>query len=145
LEKIDWLHTAIASPRVVPGITTLQRIWDEVPGDRPRTKPLDLYLGIDCSGSRLDPRRELSHPVLAGAIVCLSALRVGARVKVVLSGEPGTSVSTDGFTRDENQVLGVLTDYLGTGYAFGIHRLEETFVEKTEHPTHILIVTDQDI
>jgi hypothetical protein len=145
LENIDWLSTTIFSPRIVPGLTTMQRIWGEVEGNRPQTTPLDLYLGVDCSGSMLDPQRELSHPVLAGAIVCLSALRAGARVKVVLSGEPGSSISTDGFTRDETEVLRVLTGYLGSGYAFGIHRLAETFSETAERPTHILIVTDADI
>ena len=57
----------------------------------------------------------------------LSALRAGARVKVVLSGEPGQSVSTEGFVRDPEICLRTLTNYLGTGYAFGIHRLAETF------------------
>ena len=145
LENIDWLQSTIYSPRVVPGLTTLQRIWNEVPDDVPQTTPLDLYLGVDCSGSMSNPQRELSHPVLAGAIVCLSALRAGGRVKVVLSGEPGSSISTDGFTRDENEVLRVLTGYLGSGYAFGIHRLAETFLKETERPAHLLIVTDSDI
>jgi hypothetical protein len=41
----------------------------------------------------------------------------------------------------------VLTSYLGTGYAFGILRLEQTFIdgEVAERPCHILVVTDADI
>jgi hypothetical protein len=93
-----------------------------------------------------DPARHLSYPVLAGAIVALSALRAGARVKVVLSGEPGESISTDGFVRDQRIILRTLASYLGTGYSFGIHRLAETFTDaKLARPVHILIVSDNDI
>ena len=40
-----------------------------------------------------------------------------------------------------------MTGYLGTGYAFGILRLKDTFLngEKPKRPTHIMIVTDSDI
>jgi hypothetical protein len=145
LESIDWLHSTVYSPHIIPGLTTLRRIWSDVPGGQPEATPLDLYIGIDCSGSMIDPRRELSYPVLAGAIVALSALRVGAKVKVVLSGEPGNSIATDGFIRDENTILKTLTDYLGSGYAFGIHRLEETFTEVPTRPVHVLVITDHDI
>lgn len=77
----------------------------------------------------------------------LSALRSGARVKVVLSGEPGQSISTDGFIRDPNMCLQVMTNYLGTGYAFGIHRLAETFTKDlpSGRPAHILIISDSDM
>jgi hypothetical protein len=65
----------------------------------------------------------------------------------VLSGEPGKTVSTEGFIRDERGILKVLTGYLGTGNTFGIHRLRETFLSRTtvDRPVHILIVTDNDI
>jgi hypothetical protein len=63
-----------------------------------------------------------------------------------LSGEPGEHTDTGGFVRDERKVLRVLTGYLGTGYAFGILRLKEAFLEggKLKRPAHILIVTDSD-
>ena len=66
-------------------------------------------------------------------------------MKVVLSGEPGQATATEGFTRDENEVLRILTGYLGSGYAFGIHRLADTFKEEAERPVHVLVVTDHDI
>src|SRR5262249_53574987 len=87
-------------------------------------------------------------PVLAGTIIGLSALRAGSRVMVVLSGEsPGQAVSTDGFVTDERSVLKVLTGYLGTGYSFGIHRLQDTFASRksSDRPVHILIVSDHDM
>jgi hypothetical protein len=94
-----------------------------------------------------NPANHLSYPVLAGAIIALSALRTGSKVKVALSGEPGRTITTDGFVRDATLVLKTLTSYLGTGTTFGIHRLAETFQNfpATARPVHILIVTDNDI
>jgi hypothetical protein len=147
LEDADWLQSVLVSPHVVPGLTTVQRTYGTSPGSEPERRPVDLYLGVDCSGSMYNPQRDVSYPVLAGAIMALSALRAGAKVMVVLSGEPGQSAATDGFVRDEHAVLGVLTGYLGTGYTFGIHRLRVPFGKPRaeDRPAHILIVTDHDI
>ncbi len=147
LEKADWVESVIASPRVVPGVTTLQRREGLDSGAEPEKVPLDLYVGVDCSGSMRNPALDFSYPVLAGTVLALSALRAGARVMVCLSGEPGSTIETDGFLRDERAILRVLTDYLGTGTTFGVHRLLETFARRPAgaRRTHILIVTDGDI
>ncbi len=147
IDQIDWMGTLTASPVVIPGVTTRERLTGSTPGSELERVPLDLYLGVDCSGSMRDPARTLSYPVLAGTVMALSALRAGAQVKVVLSGEPGSSVSTDGFVRDQRQVLTTLLNYLGTGFAFGIHRLHETFQGKAvlKRPVHVLVVSDCDI
>jgi hypothetical protein len=148
LQRVDWMQSVIRSPHVIPGVTTMARNYGLAPVRQQRPQPIDLYIGIDCSGSMPNPRQSLSYPVLAGTIMALSALRAGARVQVVLSGEPGRSMSTDGFSSDEKQILAVLTDYLGTGYAFGIGRLRETFPKPRKPPeraAHILLITDQDI
>lgn len=145
-EELDLFESLLQSPIIVPGYTTVRRVWGTTEGADPRREPLDLYLGVDCSGSMRNPALNLSYPILAGAIVTLSALRAGASVKAVLSGEPGRYTGTDDFVRDERAVLRVLTGYLGTGYTFGIPRLAETFTDqKRPRPTHILIVTDSDI
>ena len=147
ITDVDWLATLTASPQVVPGMTTRRRLMGDMPGFTPEKRAIDLYLGVDCSGSMSNPASKLSYPILAGAIIALSALRAGSRVKVALSGEPGKTIATDGFVRDERLVLATLTDYLGTGTTFGIHRLAETFKGwPTRAPqVHILIVTDNDI
>ncbi len=147
VESVDWIGTVARSPIIVPGVTTVQKVFGKSPGNEPEKKPVDLYLGIDCSGSMPNPSIQFSFPVLAGTIMALSALRAGARVMVVLSGEPGKFSSTKGFTRSERDVMHVLTGYLGTGYAFGIQRLENDFpkARKIERKTHILVVTDMDI
>ena len=132
---------------IIAGVTTKRRLYGAAPDDVPQRQPIDLYLGVDCSGSMPNPASSLSYPVLAGTIIALSALRTGSCVMAVLSGEPGKTVSTEGFIRDERGILGVLTGYLGTGNTFGIHRLRETFSPRTatDRPVHILIVTDNDI
>jgi hypothetical protein len=147
LTEIDWVESVTRSPHVVPGLTTLARVYGETPGQDPRREPLDLYIGIDCSGSMPNPRMNLSYPVLAGFIVALSALRSGARVMACLSGEPGKSIQTDGFRRDRDSVLRLLTDYLGSGYSYGIFRLEDMMAQLASppRPVHVLILTDTDI
>ncbi len=147
VDRIDWHSTLITSPIVIPGVTTRERLMGASPGHEPEKVPIDLYLGVDCSGSMRDPALTLSYPVLAGAVITLSALRVGANVKVVLSGEPGQSVSTDGFLRNTHEVLRTMVSYLGTGYSFGIHRLAETFNDEADfaRPVHILLVSDYDM
>ena len=147
LERVDWFESVVRSPHVIPGITTLQRTYGETSGSELSFEPIDLYIGIDCSGSMPNPQRLVSYPALAGTILALSALRVRAKVKVVLSGEPGKTHAMREFSREEREVLGVLTTYLGTGTAFGIHRLSETFNQQSalDRPAHIVIITDQDI
>lgn len=146
IEEVDWFESLLRSPVVVPGYTTVRRIYDNAAGTSPERRPVDLYLGVDCSGSMGNPAQSLSYPVLAGAIIALSALRAGARVKVVLSGEPGRYTAMADFDRDERAILRTLTAYLGTGYTFGIPRLAETFgAGPRAHPAQILIVTDTDI
>jgi hypothetical protein len=146
LQEVDWVETVVRSPHVIPGITTVKRIYGTTEGGAPEREPVDLYLGVDCSGSMGNPAHGLSYPVLAGTIIALSALRAGARVMVCLSGEPGEFHQTDGFIRDEKEILNVLTGYLGTGYSFGVLRLKATFLmaEKPKRPVHILIVSDSD-
>ena len=146
MEEIDWFESVLVSPVIVPGVTTVRRVYGTTEGSDPEKEPLDLYLGVDCSGSMTNPARGLSYPVVAGAVLALSALRAGASVMVVLSGEPGKYTSTDGFVRREQEVMRTLTAYLGTGYTFGIPRLAETFTDQARpRPAHILIVTDSDI
>lgn len=150
LEAIDWFETLARSPVVMPGVTTVQRAFGITEGGEPERRPPDLYVGIDCSGSMGNPSKQLAYPVVTGVVLTLSALRAGARVMACLSGEwhgQGQFTETAGFVRDEAAVLGVLTDYLGTGCSFGLPRLVKTFVEAPppSRPVHVLIVSDSDL
>src|SRR5262249_39657748 len=121
LDAADWFQSVLHSPRVVPGMTTVQRIWGTTEGREPKREPLDLDLYVDSSGSMPSPQRITSYPALAGAILCLSALRAGARVQATLWSGARQFTTTGGFVRDAEVVLRVVTGFLGGGTAFPIH------------------------
>lgn len=149
LAEVDWMESLMRSPQPIPGVSLLRRTYGTTQGGEPDRQAPDLYLGIDCSGSMSNPAFSLAYPILAGAVVALSALRAKARVWACLSGEPGKYAQTQGFTRNEMEILTTLTSYLGTGYAFGILRLKEPFLDRkpepSRKPAHILVLTDRDI
>ena len=147
LEEIDWLQSVLVSPAVIPGLTTVRRVWGESPGGEPQREPLDLDLYVDCSGSMPNPQHATSFLTLAGAIVALSALRVGARVQATLWSGARQFITTDGFVRDEAAVLRILTGYLGGATAFPIHFLRDTFQDRrpTDRPAHILVISDDGV
>jgi hypothetical protein len=94
-----------------------------------------------------DPRQRTSFPTLAGAIVAMSALKVGARVQATLWSGARQWMGTEGFVRDETKVLTVLTGFYGGGTAFPIHVLRDTYARRkpTERPVHILMISDDGI
>lgn len=147
LENADWMESVLISPRVIPGMTTMQRVWGTTAGSLPEKQPLDLDLYVDSSGSIPNPQLATSYLTLAGAIVALSALRSGARVQATLWSGARQFTSTEGFVRDEHQILGILTGYFGGGTAFPIHVLRDTFVDRkpTDRPAHILIISDDGV
>ncbi len=145
IEEIDWFETTTASTVIIPGLTTRSRVYGEDQDASVNPSPFNLYIGIDCSGSMRNPRHNFSWPVCAGTIMALSALRARARVMCCLSGEPGGYLETEGFSKNENEVLTVLTSYIGSGYAYGIPRLQSPFLQKSKEKTHLLIVSDDDI
>ncbi|MGQ0604856.1 MAG: VWA domain-containing protein [Anaerolineales bacterium] len=147
LSEADWLESVTRSPRIVPGLTTVQRVWGESPGHEPEKEPLDLDLYVDCSGSMPNPQYSTSFLTLAGAIIALSALRTGARVQATLWSGANQFTKTESFVRDETAILRILTGYLGGATAFPIHILRDTFAERKpgDRPTHILIISDDGV
>jgi hypothetical protein len=147
LDSIDWLQSVLTSPHVVPGLTTVQRSWGTMQGQLPKSEPLDLDLYVDSSGSMANPQRQLSYPALAGAIICLSALRAGARVQATLWSGAQQFHTTAGFVRDEQRLLGVLTGYFGGATAFPIHVLRDTFEHRaaSARPAHLLVISDDGV
>lgn len=147
LEDADWMQSVLNSPHVIPGVTTVQRVYGTTQGARPEREPLDLDLYVDCSGSMPNPQLNTSYLTLAGAIVTLSALRSGARVQATLWSGARQFLTTDGFVRDEDKIMRVLTGYIGGGTAFPIHILRDTFEGRTKasRATHILIISDDGV
>ncbi|HEU4556764.1 MAG TPA: hypothetical protein VFS20_02905 [Longimicrobium sp.] len=147
LDAADWLQTVLQSPHVVPGMTTVQRVWGTTEAREPDRVPLDLDLYVDCSGSMPNPQVLTSYPALAGAILSLSALRAGARVQATLWSGARQFTSTPGFVRDETQILRVLTGYFGGATAFPIHVLRDTWSNRpvSARPAHILVISDDGV
>jgi len=147
LDAADWLQSVLSNPNVVPGMTTVQRVWGSSPGGSPTREPLDLDIYVDSSGSMRNPQQQLSFPALAGAIICLSALRAGARVQATLWSGKDQFLRTQGFVRDESALLRVLTGHFGGATAFPIHCLRDTFEnrKKLAPPAHILVVSDDGV
>lgn len=144
LERIDWLESVRRQPHVVPGLTTVQRDYGQSPGRVERPRPLDLDLYVDSSGSMPDPRHALSWPALAGAVICLSALRAGASVHVTLWASRQQVLTTPGFVRQTDAALAVLTGYYGGGTQFPLPVLRELHAArvKLKRPTHVLVISD---
>jgi len=146
-ERIDWVATAMRSPIVIPGYTTVQQVYGVSEGGEPETEPVDLDLYVDCSGSMPDPRRVISYIALAGAVIALSALRNGAKVQATLWSGKKQFRKTEGFTDNEREVFEILTGYLGGGTAFPIHVLRDTFQDRKAHErrVHVLVLSDDGV
>jgi hypothetical protein len=147
LDAADWFQSVLQSPHVVPGMTTLQRIWGTAEGAEPERVPLDLDLYVDSSGSMPNPQQLTSFPALAGAILCMSALRAGARVQATLWSGTKQCTTTRGFVRDSTAILRVLTGYFGGATAFPIHLLRDTYSPRNaaSRAVHILVISDDGV
>ncbi|MGK5067886.1 VWA domain-containing protein [Janthinobacterium sp. AD80] len=145
LEDIDWLQSVMQSPRPVPGVTTVRRVYGREPARASDAVPVDLDMYVDSSGSMPNPQAHTSFLTLAGAVIALSALRAGAKVQVTLWSGKNQVMQTPGFVRDEDLILGVLTEFFGGGTCFPIHRLRQTYAAKRERPAHILMISDDGI
>lgn len=144
LENFDAVASVQYSPHVIPGLTTLERVYGTSEGSSPEKRPVDLDLYVDCSGSMPNPQMRLSYPTLAGAIIALSALRVGACVQATLWSGAGQFETTGDFLRNEHRVLQILTGYLGGATAFPLHMFRKTYEQRKANarPVHILIISD---
>lgn len=144
LDALDLFGSLLQSPHVIPGVTTVQRVYGEAPGSDPARVPLDLDIYVDCSGSMPNPAVNVSYLALCATILALSALRAGARVQATLWSSPGRFETTGGFIRDEKRVLGTVTGYVSGGTAFPLHILRETYRDRkpSEPPAHIVVISD---
>lgn len=145
LADIDWLQSVMQSPRPVPGVTTVRRVYGREPARAIDAVPVDLDMYVDSSGSMPNPQAHTSFLTLAGAVIALSALRAGAKVQVTLWSGKNEVMQTPGFVRDEDMILGVLTEFFGGGTCFPIHRLRQTYAARRERPAHILMISDDGI
>jgi hypothetical protein len=147
LEDLDVMQTLLSSPVVVPGVSTLQRVYGEAPGQEAQKTPLDLDIYVDSSGSMPNPGQYVSYLALAGTILALSALRAGARVQATVWSGAGQFDTTAGFVRDETKVLGIVTGYICGATAFPLHVLRDSYEARhpTDPPAHVVIISDSGV
>ena len=147
LMDIDWFHSLLRSPRVVPGVTTVKRVLGPDEGTRPRPEVLDLDLYIASSVSIANPQSQLSFLALAGSIIALSCLRAGGRVQATLWSGAHQFETTSGFIADRDRILSVVTGYIGGGTAFPLHVLRDTYADRTDRDraVHVLVISDDGV
>jgi hypothetical protein len=147
LEDLDVFGSLMQSPHVIPGVTTVQRVYGETPGSDPAKTPVDLDIYVDCSGSMPNPAVNVSYLALAGTILALSALRAGARVQATLWSGAGQFDTSGGFLRDEKRILGIITGYIAGATAFPLHVLRGTYADRkpSEPPVHIVVISDEGV
>lgn len=144
--ELDWTSSAFYGRPVIAGVTTRKKYYEASQHDDSLDLlPYDLDLYVDSSGSMPDPSYELSYPTLAGTLLCLSALRAGARVQVTLWSSSDQCISTPGFIQDEEQILAVLTGYFGGGTSFPLHALDATYAQKRTRATQIVVLSDDGV
>jgi len=142
-EDLDPVGSLFHSPLLVPGMTTMRRVYAESPGNEPARLPLDLDIYVDSSGSMPHPGVDISYLALAGTILALSALRAGARVQATLWSGTRQVQTSDGFIRDERTILGIITGHLGGPTAFPLHILRDTYTSsRRSTPAHIVVISD---
>lgn len=144
VESIDIFGSLTQSPVMIPGVTTVQREYGEVPGTEPGRTPVNLDIYIDCSGSMPNPAGSTSYLALAATILSLSALRVGAAVQATLWSSPNVFKTSNGFIRDEKEILKLCTGFVSGSTAFPLHVLRDTYASRTaaDAPVHIVVISD---
>ena len=144
LDTLDPLGSVLRSPVLIPGVTTVKRVYGETPGSEPARVPLDLDIYVDSSGSMPNPAVDVSYLALCATILALSALRAGARVQATLWSGSRQFETTAGFSRDEKRILGVITGCIGGATAFPLHLLRDTYQARkpTDPAAHIVVISD---
>lgn len=142
IQEMAWTETLLNSPRIVPGLTTVRQHWEREreATQSPESQSLDLYL--DASASLPNPYQTCSLPVLCAVIMAISALHQGWTVRVTLwSGPEGPLAITD-WLRNQQQILQVLTHYLGGSTSFPWHLLSTRYRSVAAVQTHLLLISD---
>ena len=147
VEGLNWFESLARSSVLIPGYTTVERIESVSSGSDPAREPVDLDIYIDSSGSMPDPAVNTSYLTLAGAVICLSALRSGSRVQATLWSGTDQFMKTNGFVRNEKEIMEILTGFYGGATAFPVHVLRDTYAHRKpgSRKVHILVISDDGV
>ncbi|WP_037338590.1 hypothetical protein [Saccharospirillum impatiens] len=142
---IDWFATLLAGNPPIPGFTTQKAVYGQDSPDTRHDQPCDLDLYVDSSASMPNPQQQISYPALAGALLCVSALRAGAAVQVTLWSGAHQCLATEGFIRNETEALRVLTGFFGGMTSFPLKQLRTTYAQPRKTPTQVVVLSDDGI
>ncbi|GBF50808.1 hypothetical protein LPTSP4_23350 [Leptospira ryugenii] len=146
MERINIFESIMRGGKhIIPGYTAMENFYGEMPSYEEIKEPIDLDIFVDCSGSMPNPQTDVSFLTLAGAIITLSALRAGSKVRSTLWSGLNEYYTTKSFTRNEKEIMEVLTGYIGGGTCFPLDLLKEQYEEPKKRKVHILIISDEGI
>lgn len=142
LADIDWPQTLVASPHVVPGITTRRR--GVVAEDAQHVlAPVELDLYIDSSGSMPHPTRD-SPALLAGTILIASTLAGGGRVRVTSFSGPTQVAGTPRMTANRTEAMSALLTFFAGGTTFPLDLLAARYRAATAGARrHLVVLSDE--
>jgi hypothetical protein len=97
-----------------------------------------------------DPRGLVSPAVLGGAVLVLSALRAGARVRVTSWSSPGQVTSSGDLGTDRDRLMTARLTYHGGGTSFPLHGLAAAHdglpaARSTRRRCHIAVISDDGV
>ncbi|MHA1683634.1 MAG: hypothetical protein ACTSUE_22030 [Promethearchaeota archaeon] len=143
MDTLDYIESIKESPVLFPGITTMKRRYGETKGTDKHEVPIDIDIYIDTSGSMPAPGIIKSHPTIGAFILCLSALRAGASVQTTSWSGKKQVISTAGFSKNKEKILGTLLHFWGDGTQFPLSVFERYKDRKPDDPpVHIIIISD---
>lgn len=146
LESIDWFESMMRSPKAIPGITLVERQYEQEPMSEPPVPLEYLDLLLDCSGSMPHPHQVFSCYTLAAVILIKSARQCGLSVRATLWSGKSQFYSTGTFIQDEALLLQLVTSYIGGATTFPMHMLRETYLNAPAPPrAQVIIISDEGI
>lgn len=146
LEAIDWFESLMLSPKAIPGVTLVERQYEQESISEPPVPLEYLDLLLDCSGSMPHPHRVFSCYTLAAVILIKSALQCGLSVRATLWSGKTQFYSSGTFIQDEATLLQLVTSYIGGATTFPMHMLRETYLNALPPPrAQVIIVSDEGI
>ncbi|MBW2702783.1 MAG: hypothetical protein JRF33_18330, partial [Deltaproteobacteria bacterium] len=142
---IDWTASLGRMPVAIPGLTLLEREYEnEVVGQSTKTPPwIEIY--IDSSGSMPNPSTQFSALAFAGLLLARAALRAGSMARIIQYSSENMVFAMEEFSADQNAIDDALLEYLGGGTLFPFELLSES-CERFRSHTRIerVVISDQD-
>lgn len=126
VSAVDWSATLGRAGVAIPGLTMLEREYEDDVSGRLQPQPPWLEIYIDSSYSMPDPSKAFSDLAFAGFLLVRAALSGGAKVRLIQFSGPGNVLAMDDFSADGAALDHALLQYLGGGTLFPFTTLEHS-------------------